>query len=655
MTTTSNTDPIRVLVLDEHEPIHDDFRKVLEVSDTWHILQSHTAKLFGEDSQESSEHSAESDSYAIDSALEIEAASKLVTESIEQHRPFSLAFVDLGIAPQWVGTSNIDALMAIDPQLHVIAVSSNAYHPFQAVREQLGRCNQVIMLRKPFEPAEVRQLAQVMVDKWRLARIASETLQSHEEVIRQHTERLQAQNDELRRQLATARRAEEQLKHDALHDGLTSLPNRTLLMERLRGCIERSRRLEDHFQFAVLMLDLDNFKVINDSLGHPIGDKLLIEMSHRLEHCVRGLDTTSRPLDETTARLGGDEFVILLEDIHQPAEASQVASRILDALSQPVRLEGHDIVTSATIGIATSELKYSRPEDILRDADTALYDAKGKGKGRYAVFNRDMHSEAVARLELEDDLRKGVLRKQFRLHYQPIMSLTERRLDGFEVLIRWEHPGRGILTPAEFLPLAEETGLIVPIGKWVLMEACQQLMKWRTKFPNMDEVGISVNLTVRQFIERNFINQVDQIIELTGFDPRLLHLELTESIIVEYTRIAAQVLNEIRDRHIGLRMEDFGTGLTSMSYLEQLPIDALKVDRAFVGRIGKSSRDNSTVDAIVTLAHNQDIRVIAEGIETQEQIEYLQGKRCEFGQGFYFAAPLTVTEADEWLRQHTSA
>ena len=437
------------------------------------------------------------------------------------------------------------------------------------------------------------------------------------------------------------KRAEAQLLHDAFHDMLTGLPNRALLRARLERAIARAKRRQDSL-FAVLFLDLDHFKIVNDSLGHTIGDQQLIAIAHRLEACLRPGDTV--------ARFGGDEFMILLEDITDTSDAIRIAQRLQETVERPLRLDGHDVCTSVSIGIALSATGYDRPEDLLRDADIAMYRAKALGRARYEVFDTAMHARAMARLRLETDLRRAIEQYEFRLHYQPIVSLATGLIAGFEALVRWQHPERGLIPPAAFIPVAEETGLIVPIGQWVLYEACRQTRCWQKRYVTHPPLSISVNLSAKQVMQPDLLTQIDHILQQTGLDARTLTLEITESIIMDNVASTATLLAGLKARQVRLHIDDFGTGYSSLSYLHRFPIDALKIDRSFVSRIGQHGEGLEIVRAIRTLAENLEIGVTAEGVETAEQLAQLRALRCEYGQGYFFSKSVEGEAAEELIR-----
>lgn len=428
-------------------------------------------------------------------------------------------------------------------------------------------------------------------------------------------------------------RIQRQLQDDAMHDALTGLPNRSLLLERLHLVLERTKR-HNSFLFAVLFVDLDRFKVINDSLGHLAGDQLLLRVAAKLRDTIRSIDLA--------ARLGGDEFVLLLEDIGSPQEALRVADRILESLHAPIQLESHEVVINASIGIVMGATTYENSSDLLRDADIAMYSAKARGKACYAVFNPTMHTQVLRQLELENDLRQALERQEFTLFYQPIVSLPSGKLCGFEALVRWRHPLKGMVSPAEFIPIAEETGLIVPLGEWILREACQQMAAWQTEFSHSATLKVSVNLSVKQLKEPNLLTQIQQILQDTGLQGASLALEITESILMHDIEVISQLLEELRAYNVQISIDDFGTGFSSLSYLHRLPVNNLKIDRSFISNLLDSQRNLNVTKTIIALADELGINAIAEGIESQEQLQQLKTLGCELGQGYLFSAPVAA-------------
>ena len=433
------------------------------------------------------------------------------------------------------------------------------------------------------------------------------------------------------------KRAEQQVHHAAFHDALTGLPNRSLLLDHLSLALARVARSKD-YQFAVLFLDLDRFKMVNDSLGHSFGDQLLIELSRRLEQCMRATDTV--------ARLGGDEFGMLLDGIKEPYEAICIAERVQELLRKPFDLNGHEFLTTVSIGIAFSQTGYEGPEEILRDADIAMYRAKTKGKARYEVFDAGMHEQAVEALTLERELRRAIENQEIDVYYQPIVSLTDMKVIGFEGLARWDSEILGRISPERFIPLAEETGLIINLGMLVLKKACSQVHDWHNRFPRNPKLSISVNLSTRQFRQLNLVEQVKSVLRETKLDASCLHLEVTESAIMENANDAAEMLAQLKHVGVKLSIDDFGTGYSSLNYLHRFPFDILKVDRSFVTRMGIDEESNGIIETILILAKKLKKETIAEGVETADQVRKLAGDGCDCAQGYLFSQPVVAAEAE---------
>jgi diguanylate cyclase (GGDEF)-like protein/PAS domain S-box-containing protein len=443
------------------------------------------------------------------------------------------------------------------------------------------------------------------------------------------------------RDITQRKEFEDQLQHQAFFDTLTQLPNRALFTNRLQHLFHRARRAHANLMFAVLYLDVDRFKGVNDSLGHQAGDELLNEIARRLERCVRPSDTL--------ARLGGDEFTVLLEDIASEVDATRVADRIQKDLAVPFMVQGHELFSSASVGIALSSSHYERPEDMLRDADIAMYRAKANGRSRHQVFDVDMHQRAVSLLGLETDLRRAIERHEFVPYYQPIIDLATRTLRGFEALARWRHPTRGLVMPDVFIPVAEETGLIGPIGDFMLVESCRQMRKWQSLYQRNPALSISVNVSTRQLAQAGMADQVRRVLLETGLDPASLTLEITESALMQNLKNGAAVIQRLHDMQVRLHIDDFGTGYSSLSYLHNFPIHTLKVDKSFVSRMEEAPNQAEIVRAIVSLAQNLGMEVTAEGVETRAQADALQGLQCTNAQGFLFSRPLPADEAERLI------
>ncbi|MEA5449058.1 EAL domain-containing protein [Leptolyngbya sp. CCNP1308] len=464
-------------------------------------------------------------------------------------------------------------------------------------------------------------------------------------------------------ELAERKRLEAQLRYDASHDRLTGLPNRTLFLERLSEALDQlHQHCENHAplalpapnqrpdlccdnQFALLFLDLDRFKVINDSLGHAIGDRLLQVVAQRLQTCLRPVDVA--------ARLGGDEFVVLLANLSDAAVAVTMAQRIHAILESPVLLERHEVFIHASIGIALSDTTYTDPNQVLRDADIAMYKAKGSNR-EYAIFDAPMHTLVMQQMELENELRRALERFELRLYYQPIINLVTGAIQGFEALVRWQNPRRGLVSPLDFIPIAENTGLITTLDLWTLNEACRQLSCWQHEHPSSHALTVSVNLSGKQFVRPDLIQQIDAALGCNGLEGKHLKVEITESVLIQNAQMAIDLLQQLRQRRIAICMDDFGTGYSSLSYLHRFPIDVLKIDKSFITnlhRSGPSTGDYEIVKAIISLATNLNLTVVAEGIETAEQAVYLQTHQCQAGQGYYFSRPLSVADATAFIAQ----
>lgn len=477
-------------------------------------------------------------------------------------------------------------------------------------------------------------------DRAEAERARADAERERAEQAERHVEELNHYISELERTSRALQESKEHFRHAAFHDSLTDLPNRSLFSDYLKLAIERSKRQGDYL-FAVLFLDLDRFKYINDSLGHSCGDQLIVDLARRLQACLRQVDTVSR--------FGGDEFAILLDGIRDPSDAIRVAEKIQEELLRPFELGGHEAFTSASIGIALSSGGYDQPDYILRDADTAMYRAKDAGKARYELFDLEMHSRAVIRMRLENDLRRAVERNEFCVFYQPIMSVASGKLSGFEALVRWEHPERGLVGPSEFIPVAEETGMIVALGSWILEESCRQMQHWHQQHPANRALTMNVNLSSKQLIQSGLVQEVKTILEKTGLPARSLKLEITESVVMENAELATTMLRQLSDLDVHLCIDDFGTGYSSLSYLHRFPVDTLKIDRSFVNRIEEKDENVEIVRTIATLARNLGMEVVAEGVESSEQLACLRSLNCEYAQGYHFSRPLTADAATGFI------
>ncbi|MGO9648515.1 MAG: putative bifunctional diguanylate cyclase/phosphodiesterase [Terriglobales bacterium] len=460
------------------------------------------------------------------------------------------------------------------------------------------------------------------------------------------------------RDITERKRAEKKLEHNALHDGLTDLPNRTMFLKRLQRACDRGRR-DSAYKFAVLFVDIDGFKVFNDTMGHGVGDELILDISQRLANCLRFEDTLSRVAgkrpgnpqegDEVLARLGGDEFTILVGSIHDPSDAMRVAKRIQDALGEPFSIQGREVFTSASMGIALSTASHDRAEDLLRDADIAMFRAKMLGKSRCEFFDEEMHTQAVAQLQLETELRRAVESKEFLLHYQPIVLLETGELAGFEALVRWQHPVEGLQYPDRFLSVVEKTGLVVPLGKGILRQACQQAQSWKSLSVLHGNLMVTVNVSPRQFAYPDLISDVEAALQETGLDPRRLHLEVTESAAMADPERSKHLLARLKGLGISISIDDFGTGHSSLSRLRRFPVDVVKIDRSFITHMDSDQEASKIVHLIIDFAHTVNLKVVAEGVEVAAHRDQLKSLGCEYGQGYFFSRPVDLEGVERLL------
>ncbi len=443
--------------------------------------------------------------------------------------------------------------------------------------------------------------------------------------------------------ITARKKADEQHMYDAFHDPLTGLPNRALFMDRLQHVITASQRRQGTPNYAVFFLDMDRFKIINDSHGHTIGDQLLVVVGRKLADCIRPGDTI--------ARLGGDEFALLLQNINDPAYTVNVAERIREKLAVPLDIKGHKIFTSISIGIALGSEGYERPEQVLRDADIAMYEAKGRGNASYEIFDIKLHANILDRMQLVADLRGAVDNKELTLYYQPIIDLKTQQLTGFEALVRWNHPKRGLIYPMEFIPLAEEHGLIYQIGAWILHEACRELKLLQVRYPAQPPLNMSINISSRQFSQQDLVGILSGFLTETGIDPHTLILEITESMIMENVGAAVETMNRLRNMGIQIHIDDFGTGHSSLSYLQLFPVSALKIDRSFINKLTANGDNQEIITHIVSLAKSLNFEVIAEGVEMEHQLANIKNLHCGYGQGFLFARPMAFNAIDAWMQK----
>ncbi len=616
----STAETSRILVVDDNRAIHDDFRKILLDRDLDENLQNLEATLFG-DAVPARDTSRP---FRVDSALQGAEALALVQRSLEDRQPYSVAFVDMRMPPGWDGLETIERLWAVDPQIQIVICSAYSDHDWEDLIARLGRSDKLLVLKKPFEMIEVLQCAHALTSKWRNERTLGKYVNSLENDVSDRTERLEAAN--------------KQLRHLATHDALTSLPNRVLLDDRMNRAIVHAQRAEEGF--AVCVLDLDRFKLINDSLGHHAGDELLKHVSRCLTGAVRSVDTV--------ARLGGDEFVLIISQVKGRNETEQVARNILEALQASIKIGGLELHTSASIGIAFYPGDGTTIESLYAHADAAMYCAKQRGGSSVECFTPTMSFASEERVRFEGDLHRALKDQQFELHYQPKLNANTRRIHSVEALIRWRHPVRGLISPDKFIPLAEESGLIVPIGEWVLREACRQARAWQDQ--GLPSLRVAVNISAMQFRRLDLVDTVERALRDAGIDAHYLEIELTETAVMSDPEESVDILQRLSRMGIVVSVDDFGTGYSSMSYLRRFPIDKLKIDRSFITNVMTSADDAAIVQAIISLAHSLRLTVVAEGVETAEQMAFLQKHGCDQYQGFLFSKPVSATEFAEMLR-----
>jgi diguanylate cyclase (GGDEF)-like protein len=612
----------RILVIDDNAAIHSDFRKVLgiDADDAGQAaLAVLEADLFGEARSIPSRPTFE-----IDSAYQGKEGVEKVRTALGEGRPYAMAFVDMRMPPGWDGLETIEHLWAADPDVQVVICSAHTDYDWSEVVDRLQHSDKLLVLRKPAEPIEVLQCATALSRKWQNERLVREQMERLEQVITLRTRGLEAAN--------------RQLRHLATHDSLTGLPNRVLLDDRLTQAVAHADR--DGLSFALLVCDLDRFKLVNDSLGHHAGDELLQEVARRLTGLVRTVDTV--------ARFGGDEFVLLITSIQDPDDAKRLAARAIKVLQDPMRIAGIDVHTSPSIGIAFYPADGNSIEALTAHADAAMYCAKQRGRGNVQCFEGGMNAGSEDRVQLESDLHNAIAQNEFELYYQPKVNMTSGAVRSAEALIRWAHPKRGLISPDDFIPLAEECGLIGAIGEWVVREACRQARAWQDD--GMAPLRISVNLSPSQFRGSGLIDTIRRALDDARLPPEYLEVELTESAVMSDPEESISILEQLSAMGVLVSVDDFGTGYSSMSYLRRFPIDKLKIDRVFINEIASRPEDASIVSAIVSLAHSLRLKVVAEGVETPAQLDFLKTVGCDEYQGYHFSRPLPALEFERVIR-----
>lgn len=570
----------------------------------------------------------------------VESAELAVRDASAQRNGFDAVLVSMRDHELDAAFELVGRLLYTDPDLYAVILGSA---PEGCLPTIPGRVQRWLLVPPNASGPVVRQAVRSAIATSRAIRALRTRNADLRELVRQRDVILEEA-------AAERRRVENYLRHAALHDSLTGLPNRTMLLQRIGACLERKQR-DDTYNFAVLYVDLDNFKNINDSLGHEAGDELLKIIGQRLTAGVRSLDSVVQLDGETAVRLAGDEFVLLLDGVRRNTDATLVAERIAELLAMPARVGNYELIASASIGIAVCMDEHERPEDLLRDADSALYRAKEAGKNRYAFFDRKLHEDAIERLQIENALRRGVENGALSVVYEPIVSLKSGTLLGFEALARWDDPELGSVPPDTFIPVAEEIGLIIPLGEWVLRRACCDRVRWELDYPAARNLLISVNLSRRQLLEPNFAERIDAVLRDTGMSGDRLCLEVAETAVVSDMHHAERVLLDLKRRGIEIHMDDFGTGLSSLAALHRIPVDVLKIDRQFVTNMKDNRSYAAVVHAILTMAEHLGLSVVAEGVECEEQLAGLMALDCDYVQGYHISRGMSADQVTAFIRE----
>jgi len=611
----------RVLVVDDNAAIHEDFRKILGGNTESSAELLAAERLLLGDAAPGVARPA----FEIDTALQGQEGVARVRHALKEERPYAMAFIDMRMPPGWDGLETILRLWELDPHVQVVICSAHSDYDWTEVVARLDHSDKLLVIKKPFEPIEVLQCANALTRKWDNERTLRRQVEHLERVVEARTQGLEAAN--------------KQLRHLASHDALTGLPNRVLLDDRLSQAVAHAE--QDGHSFGVAMFDLDRFKVVNDSLGHRAGDALIKEVAHRLAGVARGTDTVGR--------LGGDEFLFIMDRLAKREDAEHIARRAVKALELPIRLDGVDLHTSASIGIAMFPADGKSAEGLIANADAAMYCAKQRGRNNIQCYAEGMNSATQERVKLESDLHQALSLKQLELHYQPKVDTKTGLIHGVEALARWRHPQRGLVPPGEFIPLAESCGLIDGIGEWVVRESCRQARAWQLE--GLPPLRVAVNLSAFQFRHGNLLQMIREALQAAQLEPRFLEVEITESALMSDPEESVTILEQLSRMGVVVSVDDFGTGYSSMSYLRRFPIDKLKIDRGFIAELISRADDASIVRAIVSLAHSLRLKVVAEGVETSEQLNVLRSIGCDQYQGFCFSPAVPAAQFAALLRE----
>src|SRR5437773_2961365 len=612
----------RVLVVDDNRAIHEDFRKILggNAGGSSELLAAERLLL-----GEAAASAPPRPTFRIDTALQGEEGVARVRQALKEDQPYAMAFIDMRMPPGWDGLETIQRLWGIDPHVQVVICSAHSDYDWTEVIARLDHSDKLLVIKKPFEPIEVLQCANALTRKWENERTLRRQVEQLEHVVETRTQGLEAAN--------------KQLRHLASHDALTGLPNRVLLDDRLAQAVAHAER--DGHIFAVAMFDLDRFKIVNDSFGHRAGDELIKEVAHRIAGIARSTDTVGR--------LGGDEFLFIMDRLAKSEDAEQIARRAVAALQLPIRLGGIDIHTSSSIGIAVFPTDGSKVETLLANADAAMYCAKQRGRNNIQCYASGMNDVTQEKVKLESDLHEALALRQLELHYQPKIDTATGMIHGAEALVRWRHPQRGLIPPGEFIPLAEACGLIDSIGEWVVREGCRQARAWPLE--GLPHLRVAVKLSAFPFRHGNLLQVIREALQDADLEPRFLEVEITESALMSDPEESVTILEQLSRMGVVVSVDDFGTGYSSMSYLRRFPIDKLKIDRGFIAAVISRADDASIVKAIVSLAHSLHLKVVAEGVETEEQLALLKALGCDQYQGFCFSPAVPAPNFATLLRE----
>ncbi|CRM14973.1 putative bifunctional diguanylate cyclase/phosphodiesterase [Pseudomonas sp. 52 E 6] len=603
----------RILIVDDTASIHQDFRKIL-CAEGEPSLENLEEALFGTPAKVRQ-------AFELDSAYQGQEALALVNKALAANAPYAMAFIDMRMPPGWDGLQTIEHLWNVDPHLQIALCTAYSDYSFEAIEARLKYNDQLLILKKPFDHLEIRQMASALTWKWQLAQDIALKVISLERTVEERVQELL------------------KVSHLLHYDALTELPNSTLLGDRLTQAIALGRRHDT--QMAVMFIGLDRFKRINNALGYPVGDEVLQQVSQSLVAAVRSSDSVFR--------YGSDEFVILLNDILHPQQTQHVAQKILKAIRTTRHVAGHDLSITASLGISLCPNDSGTAVELIKHAETAMHASKGRGPDDFSFYTEDMNLHAQHQQTLESAIRHALECNEFALHYQPKLDLKSGRIVGAEALLRWFQPRLGWISPADFIPVAEDTGLIVQLTQWVLRQACEQTQAWREM--GLPALRISVNISAIDFRQRDFVDNLAAILKQTRLPPALLELEITESVLMQNVDDTVDILNRIKAMGVRLALDDFGTGYSSLSYLRRFPIDVLKIDQSFIHGLKVNSQDEQLISAIIGMGKSLGLTIIAEGVETLEQLNFLQHQLCEEGQGYLFSKAVPSEDFAQLLQK----